>query len=101
MELEEIPYRIEYRPGTQHRLPDYLSWKPCFEIDRDVNCDDFFEEKINAIDSCNDWMAEMKGEQRKDKLIQDAIRQLADTVVGCIFICAISAPVSFVKKCLL
>ena len=27
LELEEIPYQIRYRPGTQNQLPDYLSRK--------------------------------------------------------------------------
>ena len=50
MELEEIPYSIEYRPETQNLLPDYLSRKPNLEIDTDVNSEEEFEEKIYAID---------------------------------------------------
>ena len=45
MELEEIPYQIRYRPGSQNQLPDYLSRKSVLRIDGEVNCEDHFEEK--------------------------------------------------------
>ena len=76
MELEEILYSIEYRPGTQNQLPDYLSRKPNLEIDTGVSSEEEFEEKIYAIDSPSEWLDKVKSKQVTDKLILRAVSQL-------------------------
>ena len=76
--MEEIPYQIRYRPGIQNQLPDYLSRKTGLGIDQDVNCEDSFENKIYRVQVPEDWMRKMKSEQRKDRVIQEAIRQIRE-----------------------
>ena len=78
MELEEIPYQIRYRPGSQNLLPNYLSRKSGLRIDGEVNCEDHFEEKIYRVESPDSWMRKMKAEQRKDAVIQGAIKQIRE-----------------------
>ena len=76
MKLEEIPYVIRNRPGIQNQLPDYLSRRSYLEVDKSVNCEEQFEEKIYCVDSPEGWMRKMRAEQDKDALIQEAIEQI-------------------------
>ena len=40
LELEELPYRIEYIPGSENQVADYLSRIPNLEYDEELNSDD-------------------------------------------------------------
>ena len=62
-------------PESAARLP---SRKTGLGIDQDVNCEDSFENKIYRVQVPEDWMRKMKSEQRKDRVIQEAIRQMRE-----------------------
>ena len=40
LELEELPFRIEYIPGSENQVADYLSRIPNLEYDEELNSDD-------------------------------------------------------------
>ena len=44
LELEELPYRIEYRPGS--KVANYLSCIPNLEYDEELNSEDAFEDRV-------------------------------------------------------
>ena len=76
--MEEIPYQIKYRPGTQNQLPDYLSRKTGLEVDEGVNCEDPFENKIYHVEGPGDRMRKIRAEQGKDYVVREAIRQIGE-----------------------
>ena len=87
MELEEIPYNIQYRPGAQNSLPDYLSRKPDLKVDKGTSNEDGFEEKIYHVNCPTDRLREIMVAQRDDSGIQNAVKQLleANVVSGGMF----------------
>ena len=78
LELEEIPYQIKYRPGTQKQLPDYLSRKTRLEVYEGVNCEDPFENKIYHVEGPGDRIRKIRAEQGKDYVVREAIRQIGE-----------------------
>ena len=79
LELEEYNYEVTYRPGTQNSLPDYLSRVPGQEVDAQVQDECHFEEKIFTAQQANMRLSDMREDQRKDKVISDAYKEIAET----------------------
>ena len=80
--MEELPYRIVYRPGGLNRTADYLSRSPSILHDSEVDDDAGFEDRVYSLETPNDILKRVLGRQRKDPVIQRAIHQLrtGDTV---------------------
>ena len=76
LELEDIPYKIVFRPGYQNQLPDYLRRVPDLEIDDEVNDEEAFEEKVCYIESQKEEVQPLEMQQKEDAAIQIAVRQL-------------------------
>lgn len=78
MKLEEYTYHIEHRPGSENRLPDYLSRVPDLEYDREVQNESIFEDKVFVTETA---LSEpnLVLEQKRDPEISDALGQLDNT----------------------
>ena len=46
MELQELPFKIQYRAGKENQVADYLSRNPGLTFDMRVNEEETFEDKI-------------------------------------------------------
>ena len=76
MELEEIPYEIRYRPGSQNALPDYLSRGRQIQLDEEVNIEDEFEGNVCMVENQEQWVGKLKKAQREDVVIRNTVAQL-------------------------
>ena len=72
-ELEEYSYTIEYIPGKLNVKADYLS-RNC--VPADVELPDSWEEKIYAVMSEGNFMAQLRHEQQEDLIVAATIRNL-------------------------
>ena len=50
LELESLPYRVEYRPGSLNQTADYLSRIPHLERDNGVDDEMEFEGHVYAVE---------------------------------------------------
>ena len=78
LELEELPYRIEYRPGAENCVADYLSRTPNLPYDEDLNEEDRFEDRVYYTGTTFDSRRIFEG-QRRDPVIWGALRQLRES----------------------
>ena len=76
IELEELPYKIVYRPGIQNNPADYLSRLPNLEIDMEVNDEESFESKIYSLKDPEIIGLEIVRKQGLDEVVQRAIQQI-------------------------
>ena len=76
IELEELPYRIEYRPGIQNSPADYLSRLPNLRFDMEVNDEEGFEGKIYLLKDPEMFGLEIVKKQGLDLVIQRAVQQI-------------------------
>ena len=53
MELQELPFKIGYRPGNDNHVDDYLSRKPHMTYDEQVNDEDGFEDRIFIVNGAD------------------------------------------------
>ena len=75
MKLQELPFRINYRPGSENQAVDYLSRNSRNDFDREVNEDDIFEDKVFQIwskDIANHFR-EIQKQQGQDHVITNAL----------------------------
>ena len=82
MELEEIPYEIRYRPGSQNAVPDYLSRSEPMKLDGQVNIEEDFERKVYRVDDHEQWIDAIKRGQKDDSDIRDTVVQLLESRSG-------------------
>ena len=80
MELQKLPFRISYRPGSENQAADYLSRNSRNEFDREVNEEEIFEEKVFQIGSKDtaDLYQEIQEQQGQDPVITNALSQLVE-----------------------
>ena len=76
LELEELPYRVKYRPGRQNCTADYLSRTPDLRLDMCINNEEPFENKIYLLGQPEEIRNLILDKQRGDPVIQHAINQL-------------------------
>ena len=76
MELQELPFRIEYRSGSENQVADYLSRKPGMSFDEDINREEEFERKIFQVASKMEIYPTVVEGQNLDPVIADALAQL-------------------------
>ena len=75
MELQELPFRIGYRPGRENVVADYLSRSPALNVDEEVN-HDVLEEKVFHTMGPEDLYERMGKQQLQDDTIRTALEQL-------------------------
>ena len=78
LELEEFPYRIEYRPGADNRVADYLSRTPNLLFDDTINREDIFEDRIYYTETMNISLRRIGDKQRTDYVIREVLRQFRE-----------------------
>ena len=76
VELEELPYRIENRPGIQNNPADYLSRLPNLRFDMEVNDEECFEGKIYSLEDPEVIGLEIVMKQGDNQVIQRAMQQI-------------------------
>ena len=82
IELEEIPYEIHYRPGSQNAVPDYLRRSETMKLDGQVNIKKYFERKVYRVDDHEQWIDAIKRGQKNDSGIRDTVVQLLESRSG-------------------
>ena len=80
LELEELPYRIVYRPGGLNKTADYLSRSPSILHDSEVDDEAGFEDRVYSLDTPNNILKRILGRQRKDPVIHIHQIRKGDTV---------------------
>ena len=78
LELESLPYRVEYRPGSLNQTADYLSRIPHLERDRKVDDEAEFEGHVYAVGTAERVLKWIVREQLRDPVIQKAVQQWYD-----------------------
>ena len=76
MELQELPFKIGYRPGKDNQVADYLSRKSHMTYDEQVNNEDDFEDRIFIVNGAEDLHQRITEGQAHDEVIQKALREL-------------------------
>ena len=77
MELQEVPFKIEYRSGRENQVADYLSRNPEMTFDGQVNNEEDFEDKIFLVSEANELYEKIVAGQAQDEVIQTALREIA------------------------
>ena len=78
LELEELPYRIEYRPGGENQVGDYLSRLPNMEYDEGLDSEDTFEDRIYDTGPPRGPTKWIRAGQKEDAVIRGTLRQLRE-----------------------
>ena len=73
MELQELPFIIEYRPGRENQVADRLSRNPELTFDREVNKEEDFEDKIFPVSDADDLYGRIVAGQVQDDVIRKAL----------------------------
>ena len=77
LELEELPYRVQYRPGKENKVADYLSRTPNLVYDSNVNREKGFEDRLFSVDiSLGEQVADR---QRNNPVIRQAIQEMKES----------------------
>ena len=76
LELEELPYRIVYRPGGLNKTADYLSRSPSMLHDSEVEDEAGFEDRVYSLETPNNILKRVLCKQKKDPVIQRTIHQI-------------------------
>ena len=76
LELEELPYRVEYRPGSQNLTADYLSRTENLRHDKAVSNEEEFEDRVYILGAQDKMYSKILKKQKEDSVIQRAIDQL-------------------------
>ena len=76
LELEEFSYDIIHRPGRENSLPDYLSRVPDLELDKEVQEDGSFEDKVFTASTQQGGEAQIRAQQERDPVTRTAVEQL-------------------------
>ena len=77
MELQELPFKIGYRPGKDNHVADYLSRKPHMTYDEHVNNEDVFEDRIFMVNGADNLYQRITEGQAYDEVIQKVLREIA------------------------
>ena len=75
LELESLPYRVEYRPGSLNQRVDYLNRIPHLERDTKVDDEAEFEGHVYAVGTAEGILKRVVREQLRDPVIQKEIEQ--------------------------
>ena len=73
--MQELPFRIGYRPGRQNVVADYLSRNPALEVDEEVDHDPL-EERVFHVSGPEGLYERIGEQQRQDDTIRIALEQL-------------------------
>ena len=77
MELQELSFKIGYRPGKDNQVADYWSRKSHMTYDEQVNNEDDFEDRIFIVNGAEDLHQRITEGQAHDEVIQKALREFA------------------------
>ena len=77
MELQELPFKIGYRPGKDNHVADYLSRKPHMTYDEHVNNEEVFEDRIFMVNGADNLYQRITEGQAYDEVIQKVLREIA------------------------
>ena len=77
MELQELSFRIEFRPDRENLVADYLSRNPGVSYDDTVNQEDNFEDRIYTVEKEKRLFERIAMEQKEDGVIARALTELS------------------------
>ena len=75
MELQELPFRIGYRPGRENVVADYLSRSPALNVDEKVKHDAFEEKDFHTMGP-DDLYERIGDQQLQDDTVRTVLEQL-------------------------
>ena len=76
MELEELAYEINYRPGRDNVAADYLSRNRNISYDNEVNQEQPFEEHLYAIRLSDQLKSQILNGQRVDPVVREVVENV-------------------------
>ena len=77
MELQELPFKIGYRPGNDNHIADYLCRRSHMRYDEQVNNEDGFEDRIFMVNGADNLYHRITEGQTYDEVIQKALKEIA------------------------
>ena len=77
MELQELPFRIGFRPGRENQVADYLSRIQGLHYDETINQEDLFEDKVFSTRNGEQLYDRLTKEQTQEAALQRAIAELS------------------------